>query len=300
MEIWQIHQGTEQLPFKTVEKPVYPEIRKILKLSIGYSPCPNDTFIFEALINGKIDTNGLTFDPVLEDVETLNAWAKEGRLDITKLSFPALFNAEEHYDLLEAGAALGKGVGPLLVSRDERVFSVKEIEEASIAIPGWNTTANLLLDFAFPNAKNRSAMIFSAIEDAVLNGKCELGVIIHENRFTYREKGLNCQLDLGEYWEEKMKVPIPLGGIAIQRSKGEKLKQQVEDLIRQSVDYAFANYPLISPYVKEHSQTLSEEVMRKHIELYVNEYTKSLGVEGRKAINVLRKVQKGRRAEKDR
>ncbi len=252
------------------------------------------------MINGKIDTEGLLFEPVLEDVETLNGWAGEGRLDVTKLSFPALFDSEEHYDLLDAGAALGKGVGPLLVSRREQLFSTEEIENARIAIPGWHTTANLLLDFALPNAKHRKAMIFSSIEESVVTGECELGVIIHENRFTYQKKGLHRQMDLGEYWEKRMQVPIPLGGIAIQKVKGQTVKQRVETLIRQSVEYAFSNYPGISSYVKEHSQTLSEEVMRKHIELYVNDYTKGLGPEGRKAIDALRKVQKLSRTGKDR
>ena len=244
------------------------------------------------MVNGKIETNGFEFEPVLEDVETLNEWAAQGKLDITKLSFPALFAAEQHYELLDAGAALGKGVGPLLISATEDPFTDEQIKKATIAIPGWHTTANLLLDFAFPAALNRKPMIFSSIEEAVARGECELGVIIHENRFTYQDKGLHKQADLGEIWEQKMKVPIPLGGIAIQKKKGAELKQKVEVLIRRSVDFSFANYPQVSDYVKIHSQTLSEEVMRKHIELYVNEYSRSLGEEGRQAIDVLRKVKK--------
>ena len=191
-----------------------------MKLTLGFSPCPNDTFIFDALVNKKIDTEGLEFEPLLEDVETLNQWALQAKLDITKLSFPAFFQSLDDYVLLNAGSALGKGVGPLLISKsevspDEVRVKKPEVNEKTIALPGINTTANLLFSFAFPEAQQKKFMIFSAIENAVLNDETDLGVIIHENRFTYQQKGLHKILDLGEYWEEKMKAPIPLGGIAI-------------------------------------------------------------------------------------
>ncbi len=254
------------------------------KLTIGFSPCPNDTFIFDALVNKRIDTEGLEFEALLEDVETLNQWALQGKLDITKLSFPAFFQSLDNYILLDAGSALGKGVGPLLISRSQIPNNKFQIPNSTIAIPGINTTANLLFSYAYPEALNKKFMIFSAIEDAVINGDTELGVIIHENRFTYQEKGLHKVLDLGVYWEEKMKAPVPLGGIAIKKTVDRLISLQVEKLIRKSLEYAFANYPLITGYVKEYSQTMSEEVMRQHIDLYVNDYSLGLGKDGRLAI----------------
>lgn len=258
-----------------------------MNFSIGFSPCPNDTFIFDALVNKKIDTEGFNFEPILEDVETLNQWALQGILDITKLSFPAFFQSLDTYVLLNAGSALGKGVGPLLISNKEQGMTNDEVNPATIALPGINTTANLLFSFAYPGALNKKFMLFSAIEDAVLNGDTELGVIIHENRFTYQQKGLHKVMDLGEYWEEKMKTPIPLGGIAINQSVKRSVALKVNELIRKSLEYAFANYPLITDYVKQHSQSMSEEVMRQHIDLYVNHYSLDLGTEGKKAVEIL-------------
>ena len=253
-----------------------------MKLTLGFSPCPNDTFIFDALVNHKIDTGGLDFDVVLEDVETLNQWALEEKLDITKLSFPAFFKSAGHYVLLDSGSALGKGVGPLLVCTQDN--EQPEVNSSRIAIPGFNTTANLLLSFAYPEAKNKTPFIFSGIEEAVINGEADLGLIIHENRFTYLDKGLKKVLDLGEYWETKMKVPIPLGGIAARRTLGSPLTKKVSQLIQESLAYAFAHYPEVTGYVKEHSQTMSELVMRQHIDLYVNNYSLQLGEDGKKAI----------------
>ena len=225
---------------------------------------------------------------MLEDVETLNEWALQGKLDITKLSFPAFFQSLDKYVLLNSGSALGKGVGPLLISENEQEIS--NVELSSIAIPGLNTTANMLLGFAFPYARNKKPMLFSEIEDAVLAGKADLGVIIHENRFTYQQKGLHKVMDLGEYWENKMNMPIPLGGIAVQRNIDAVIQKKIDDLIRKSLEYAFSNYPLITDYVKKHSQTMSEDVMRQHIDLYVNNYSIDLGDEGKKAIMALHEV----------
>jgi 1,4-dihydroxy-6-naphthoate synthase len=259
-----------------------------LNFTLGFSPCPNDTFIFDALVNKKIDTEGFNFEPVLEDVETLNEWALQGKLDITKLSFPAFFQSLDTYVLLNAGSALGKGVGPLLISKFE--IQNSNFESSTVALPGINTTANLLFSFAYPGALNKKFMIFSAIEDAVLNGETELGVIIHENRFTYQQKGLHKVLDLGEYWEDKMQSPIPLGGIAINQSIKRSVALKVNELIRKSLEYAFARYPLITDYVKQHSQTMSEDVMRQHIDLYVNNYSLDLDDDGKKAIETLYNV----------
>jgi len=258
-----------------------------MKLTLGFSPCPNDTFIFDALVNKKIDNEGLEFDIILEDVETLNQWSFEGKLDITKLSYPAFFQNLDKYVLLNSGAALGKGVGPLLISKSEVGNRKSEVENLSIALPGKNTTANLLFSFAYPEAKNRKYMIFSAIENAVLNEETNLGVIIHENRFTYQQKGLHKVTDLGEYWEKKMNAPIPLGGIAIKRSIDKSTSLQIDKLIRRSIEFAFSNYPLITDYVKEHSQEMSEPVMRQHIDLYVNDFSIDLGADGKKAIETL-------------
>lgn len=258
-----------------------------MKLTLGFSPCPNDTFIFDALVNKKIDNEGLEFDVVLEDVETLNQWSFDGKLDITKLSYPAFFQNLDKYILLTSGAALGKGVGPLLISKQNIQHSTFNIQHSTIALPGKNTTANLLFSFAYPEAKNRKYMIFSAIENAVLNEETELGVIIHENRFTYQQKGLHKVTDLGEFWEEKMNAPIPLGGIAVKRSVDKSTSLQIDKLIRKSIEFAFSNYPMITDYVKEHSQEMSESVMRQHIDLYVNDFSIGLGVDGKKAIETL-------------
>ena len=279
-----------------------------MKLTLGFSPCPNDTFIFDALVNKKIDSEGLEFDAILEDVETLNQWSFEGRLDITKLSYPAFFQNLNTYVLLNTGAALGKGVGPIVVSRSNVKRETSDIENSSVALPGENTTAHLLFSFAYPKAMNKTFMRFDKIEDFVLSGTSQvspngqghpeqregsegvLGVIIHENRFTYQQKGLHKVIDLGDYWEQKMNVPIPLGGIAVKRSIDPLIGLKVDRLIRKSIEHARSNYPAITEYVKQHSQELSEDVMRQHIDLYVNNFSIDLGVEGKKAITILFEV----------
>ena len=253
-----------------------------MKISIGFSPCPNDTFIFDALVNGKIDTEGLEFEPCLEDVETLNNWAAEGKLDVTKLSFPALFKASDQYTILSAGAALGKGVGPLLVAK--KTIDLANVAQLKIAIPGENTTANFLLTYALPQARHRVPTLFSNIEEAVLSGDADGGVIIHENRFTYQQKGLVKIIDLGEVWEQKEHAPIPLGCIATNRRLPQQVQMKIDRLIRKSLTYAFDTYPQISDYTRQHAQAMDEAVMRQHIELYVNNYSMDLGEEGRKAI----------------
>lgn len=262
-----------------------------MKLTLGFSPCPNDTFIFDALVNKKINAEGLEFEPVLEDVQTLNAGAGEGKLDVTKLSFPALFTNAKEYAILNAGAALGNGVGPLLIAR-ERVDE-RTVETCRIAIPGELTTAHFLLRYAFPGARNTTALLFSSIEDAVCKGEADLGVIIHENRFTYQKKGLHRICDLGEIWERREGLPIPLGCIAVKRSLPPDVRRTIDRLIKQSVQYAFAQGPQLSPYVVEHAQAMDEDVMRKHIALYVNDYTVDLGEGGKKAIQTLHAVYTG-------
>jgi 1,4-dihydroxy-6-naphthoate synthase len=256
-----------------------------MRFTLGFSPCPNDTFIFDALVNKKIDTEGLDFDVVLEDVQTLNQWAMQGKLDISKISYGVLPLVLHQYRLLEAGGALGKGVGPLLISREDRPLSV--VDSCTIAIPGQQTTAHLLFSLAFPKATRKEFMVFSGIEDAVLSGRVDCGVIIHENRFTYQQKGLTKLVDLGEFWEKETGAPIPLGGIVFRKDLDPTLSIKVNSLIRRSLEYAFANYPSLSDYVKEHAQEMDVTVMRQHIDLYVNNYSLALGDEGRKAIQTL-------------
>lgn len=253
-----------------------------MNFTLGFSPCPNDTFIFDALVNKKIDTGDFHFDVRLEDVETLNNLAKKEALDFTKISYGVLPLVIKNYIVMNSGSALGKGVGPLLISQKPVDFN--EVEKFTIAIPGENTTAHLLFSLAFPNAKNKVFKRYDEIESSVLESENVLGVIIHENRFTYMEKGLRKIVDLGNFWEEKTALPIPLGGIVGRRNITEDILMKVDALIKESMEYAFENYPLITGYVKEHSQEMDPEVMKKHIDLYVNKYSINLGKEGRNAI----------------
>ena len=255
-----------------------------MRLTLGFSPCPNDTFIFDALVNKKIDAGGLEFDVVLEDVQTLNQWAIEGKLDITKLSYGVLPLVLDKYILLNSGSALGRGVGPLLITNAE--LGMTNVEEKQIAIPGKNTTAHLLFSLAYPNAKNKIFLRYDEIENFVLSSN-GLGVIIHENRFTFEAKGLKKIVDLGDYWEKETSNPIPLGGIVIKREIELTVQQKVEGLIKKSIEYAFSNYPELNDYIREHAQEMSEDVMRTHIDLYVNDYSINLKKEGRDAVEKL-------------
>ena len=251
-------------------------------LSLGFSPCPNDTFVFDALLHGKIDTEGLTFDPVMEDVEALNRRAVLGELDVTKLSYAAFAHLTDRYALLDAGSALGNNCGPLLIAR--KPMNVDEINAAHIAIPGKMTTANFLLSLAYPNAQNKREVLFSDIEDAVLRGETEAGLIIHENRFTYAQKGLVKILDLGEFWEMTTGLPIPLGAIVVRKDFPIEMQQRMNRVLRRSVEYAFAHPADVMPFVRQHAQEMEEAVMRAHIELYVTHHTVDLGKDGREAV----------------
>ncbi len=263
-----------------------------MKLTLGFSPCPNDTFIFDALVNNKIDTGEITFDVLLEDVETLNRLALNNTLDITKLSFGAWPLVIKNYIILNSGSALGTGVGPLLIAKNKIPFN--KIKDCIIAIPGKNTTAHMLFSLAFPNAKNKIFLRYNEIEDYVLKmpGANIAGVIIHENRFTYADKGLQKIIDLGKFWEDKTALAIPLGGIVAKRNLDKNLLIEVDKLIKQSIEYAFDNYPLLSTFVKKNSMEMEESVMRKHIDLYVNKYSLDLGKDGKEAINQLLTVYK--------
>ncbi|RFZ92809.1 1,4-dihydroxy-6-naphthoate synthase [Mucilaginibacter conchicola] len=259
-----------------------------MKLTIGFSPCPNDTFIFDALIHHKIDTEGLEFEVFYDDVETLNQKAFRGELDITKLSYHAFAYAADKYVLLDAGSALGFGVGPMLITKQEDISHlISQISHLKIAIPGKYTTANFLLSLAFPDATNKQELVFSDIENAVLDGRADVGLIIHENRFTYQDKGLHKVMDLGDYWEKRTGCAIPLGGIVANRNLPEDVQQKVNRLIRQSVEFAFADPKSGLDYIRQHAQEMSEEVMYKHIELYVNKFSVDLGEEGKKAVKLM-------------
>jgi 1,4-dihydroxy-6-naphthoate synthase len=261
-------------------------------LTLGFSPCPNDCFVFDAIVNKRIDLEGLEFDVQLGDVETLNRNAFEGNIDITKLSYHAFAYCTEKYVLLDAGSALGRNCGPLLISK--RKITPEEIAagDLSIAIPGEYTTANFLMGLAFPKATDKTEVVFSEIENAVIEGEFDAGLIIHENRFTYEAKGLKKIIDLGEYWESTTKAPIPLGGIVVKRSLPDEVKAKINRVLKKSVEFAFANRSASLPYVREHAQEMSEEVMYKHIDLYVNEFSVDLGKEGRKAVTTLFKKAK--------
>jgi len=254
-----------------------------MTLTLGFSPCPNDTFIFDAMIHEKIDTEGLRFDVCMADVEVLNKKALEGTIDITKLSYHAYAYLTHQYVLLHSGSALGNNCGPLLISKKQ--YLSEEIFNLKIAIPGKYTTANFLLSYAFPNIKTRIEMLFSDIENAVLDERVDAGLIIHENRFTYSEKGLKKLMDLGEYWEIQTGFPIPLGGIVIHRNIPLEIQQKVNRVLRRSVEFALNNPAQTISFVRQHAQEMDESVMMQHINLYVNDYTVHLGQKGRQAIH---------------
>ncbi len=253
-----------------------------MKLSLGFSPCPNDTFIFDALVHQKIDTEGLEFNVYLGDVEDLNNKALNNELDITKISYHAYGYLIDDYVLLNSGSALGKGCGPLLVQKS-KALDLK-LTEAKVAIPGKYTTANFLLSIAHPEVTNTVEMLFSDIENAVLNNEVDAGLIIHENRFTYLEKGLEKIIDLGEYWENTTGALIPLGGIIIKRDLPKETILKVNRILRKSIEYAFKNPDSPINYMKEHSQEMDKKVMMQHVDLYVNKYSIDLGEEGKNAI----------------
>ncbi|MCC7416759.1 MAG: 1,4-dihydroxy-6-naphthoate synthase [Acidobacteria bacterium] len=258
-----------------------------MKLSLAFSPCPNDCFIFDAIVHRRIDLEGIEFDVRLADVEALNQAALERRIDVTKLSCHAYLHCAADYVLLDAGSALGRGCGPLLISK--RAITAGEVSSGTLRIagPGRFTTAQLLLGLAFPGAREATAMVFSEIEGAVLGGGFDAGLIIHENRFTYEAKGLRKIVDLGEFWEREAQAPIPLGAIAVRRSLNGQLAQAMNRIVRRSVEYAFANPSASRPFVRGHAQEMSDDVVRRHIDLYVNDYSRDLGEEGRRALRQL-------------
>jgi 1,4-dihydroxy-6-naphthoate synthase len=254
-----------------------------MKLTLGFSPCPNDTFIFDALVHHKIDTEGLEFELVFADVEQLNKWAFQGKLDITKLSYNAFTHCVNDYILLDSGSALGNNCGPLLIKKPNTILT----KESKIAIPGKYTTANMLLSIAFPKNQNKVEILFSEIENQVLEGIVDAGLIIHESRFTYKDKGLDKVSDLGEFWETQTGLPIPLGGIVVKRELPFSEQKKIERVLRKSVEYAFKNPNSSADFVKCHAQEMETEVINAHIALYVNDYSIFLGEKGKNAVKLL-------------
>jgi len=257
-------------------------------IHLQFSPCPNDTFIFYAMTHGRVDTEGISFHYAMEDVEELNQTALRGGADMIKVSYHAWLYLRETYTLLDAGSALGFGNGPLLISRKE--FALQDLPGLSVVIPGEYTTAHLLLKFAAPRVGSKKVRVFSEIEEAVLSGEADAGVIIHENRFTYEKKGLRKILDLGEYWEKKTGLPVPLGAIVVRKSLGEEKIGQLNRIMRNSVLWAMEHPEETMAFVREHAQEMDEEVMKKHIGLYVTGFTVDLGAEGKRAVAKLEEI----------
>jgi 1,4-dihydroxy-6-naphthoate synthase len=256
-----------------------------MKLTLGFSPCPNDTFIFDAMVHGRIDTEGLDFDYFLADVEELNRKASASEVDITKISYHAYAYVAHNYLILDSGSALGYHNGPLLISKHD--IGTSDLEKRKIAIPGKFTTANLLFSIAWPDAKNKVEYLFSDIDNAILNEEVDAGLIIHETRFTYYRKGLHRLADMGEFWEQLTGLPVPLGAIVIKRNIPEDIALKVNRIVRRSLEYAykdsFASYSFVASNAKE----MESNVMNNHIKLFVNEFSLDLGVKGREAINRL-------------
>lgn len=254
-----------------------------MKLTLGFSPCPNDTFIFDALIHHKVDTEGLDFDVYIADVEELNLMARENRIEATKLSYHAYLHVAQDYLLCKAGSALGRGNGPLLVSR--RKIYPDEVADARIAIPGRYTTAAFLLKFAYPNIPEPSCYLFSDIAEVVMTGEADAGVLIHEGRFTYAKQGLRLINDLGQHWEQQTAQAVPLGGIAVSRSIPDNVQQTFSRALSRSVKFAMENPQESYSFVRKHAQEQEENITRQHINLFVNWHTLDLGEDGMAAVN---------------
>ena len=256
-----------------------------MRLKINISPCPNDTFMFHALLHGLVDTRDLEFDVQFADIEELNRMAMEALPDVSKVSYGAYPLIAKHYELLTSGSALGFGVGPLVVAKQP--IEPAQLAHCRVALPGEHTTANLLFTSAFPQVAERRYMLFSDIEAAVLRGEVDAGVIIHESRFTYAERGLHRVLDLGQWWEQRQNMPVPLGGIVVRRSLPIEVKRCINQAVRQSVEMAMAQPQLSAQFVAQHAQEMSADVQRQHIGLYVNKHSVNLDEHGRLAIQNL-------------
>jgi 1,4-dihydroxy-6-naphthoate synthase len=253
-----------------------------MRLTLGFSPCPNDTFIFDAMVHGRIDTEGLEFDYFLTDVEELNRKALSADVDVTKISYNAFAYVAQNYLILDAGSALGHRNGPLLISKNR--IGISELPGLKIAIPGKYTTANLLFSIAWPEVVNKTEYLFSDIEDALLKDEVDAGLIIHETRFTYFRRGLHKLADMGEYWETLTGLPIPLGAIVIKRSIPDDIALKVNRVVRRSLEYAYKDSFASYDFVSDNAREMDSTIMNNHIKLFVNEYTLNLGKKGREAI----------------
>ncbi len=259
-----------------------------MKLTLGFSPCPNDTFIFDAMVHGRIDTEGLEFDYFLSDVEDLNRKALSSEIDITKISYHAYAYAAKNYLILDSGSALGYRNGPLLISK--RIINPSVIDKMRIAIPGKLTTANLLFSIAWPEAHNKTEYLFSDIEEALLKEEVDAGLIIHETRFTYFKKGLHKIADMGEYWEMTTGLPIPLGAIVIKRNIPDEIAHKVNRVLRKSIEFAYHDSSASYNFVYGNAKEMDSAVMNRHIKLYVNEFSLDLGKKGKESINELFRI----------
>ncbi|MCK9423856.1 MAG: 1,4-dihydroxy-6-naphthoate synthase [Bacteroidales bacterium] len=262
------------------------------RINLAFSPCPNDAFIFDPIINKRIDLEGFDFEFQLHDVETLNHMAMKNEPDMVKVSYYTYLLLQNSYSLLDSGSAMGQGNGPLLISRN--AFTLVDIPLLTIAVPGEFTTAHLLLQIAALRPKEKKFMIFSEIENAVLSGAVDAGVIIHENRFTYAKKGLMKIADLGKYWEDLTKSPIPLGGIIARKKLGYDRINKLNRIMFRSVQYSMKYPDTAMPFVRQHAQEMDDTVMLQHIRLYVNDYTLSMGTRGKVALNFLVEVARER------
>ncbi len=258
-----------------------------MKLKLAISSCPNDTFMFDALINGKIDVGDYQFELIIADIEELNKMVLDGLPDVAKLSYHSYFKVMDHYQLLNSGSALGENCGPLIICK-QKIYP-DELSDCKIAIPGINTTANLLLKLLFPEVNQTKEYLFSDIEDVVLSGECDAGLVIHETRFTYQNKGLKLIADLGKLWEDRYNLPIPLGGIAIKRSLSENIRKEIDMMLKKSIEFALKNPKSSMEFIKLHAFEMNNDVLMKHVALYVNNYSINLGEKGKLSVKKLKK-----------
>lgn len=256
-----------------------------MKLKLAFSTCPNDTFMFEAIVNKRVDTLNYDFELTLADIDVLNKLTSNNEADIAKISFNNYPLISKNYQLLRSGSAIGFGNGPMIISKHK--IELNELKYKKIAIPGENTTANLLLKRLFPDIRTKKVYLFSDIEHAILENEVDAGLIIHETRFTYKQRGLQQIADLGHEWEKQTGLPLPLGGIAIKRDLSEKIKTDIQQIMQESVNYAINNPKKSMLYVKSHAQEISDEVVNQHIDLYVNSKSIRIDSESESAINEL-------------
>jgi len=260
------------------------------RLSFGYSPCPNDTFMFDAIARGVVGIEGVRIDPVLHDVQTLNTLALEAALDISKLSFYAWMAVKDTYRLLSSGGAMGFGCGPVLVARKH--LAKEQIRDCRVVLPGAWTTAHLLFRLWAPDAEQRFFVPYDRIFETIDSGQADCGVIIHESRFTFQEAGFRTVVDLGAWWEERTGLPIPLGGIAVKKGLGDALIDRIDEAVNASIRQAMADPDAALPYIRQHAQEMNGDVLKAHIQTFVNDFSLDSGATGQKTLDVLEDMAK--------